>query len=60
MADPKFEILKSSNNKYYFNLHAGNSQVIATSQMYNSKQACEGGIASVKENAPVAETEDLS
>lgn len=60
MGYPKFVIRKSSNNKFYFNLYAKNYKVIATSEMYESKSACENGIDSVKENAPVAETEDLS
>ena len=60
MADPKFKIHKSSNDQFYFNLHAGNGQVIASSEMYTSKQNCETGIESVKENAPKAEIEDLT
>ena len=40
MAYPKFVIKKSSNDKYYFNLHAVNSQIIATSEMYEIKVGC--------------------
>ena len=41
MAFPKFEIKKSSNGKFYFNLRSkGNGEIIATSEMYNSKQNC--------------------
>lgn len=58
MAYPKFEIKKSSNEKFYFNLHASNGEIIATSEMYNSKQSCKGGIEAVKRDAPAAETED--
>ncbi|MDT3848016.1 MAG: YegP family protein, partial [Vibrio anguillarum] len=36
---------------YYFVLKADNGQVIATSEMYASKQGAESGIASVKNNA---------
>ncbi len=38
--------------RYYFNLKAGNHQVIGTSQMYTSAQARDGGIASVMQNGP--------
>ena len=55
---PKFELKKSKNDQYYFNLTATNGQVIATSEMYTTKDAAEKGIASVQENAPKAETED--
>lgn len=55
---PKFELKKSKNGQFYFNLTASNGQVIATSEMYVSKDAAENGIASVKKNAPVAQTED--
>ncbi len=59
MAYPKF-VIKKSNNKYYFNLHAANTQIIATSEMYESKDGCKNGIQSVKNNAPIAETDDQS
>ena len=55
---PKFELKKSKNGQFFFNLTAKNGQVIATSEMYTTKDAAENGIASVKENAPKAETED--
>lgn len=60
MEYPKFVIRKSENDKFYFNLYATNYKVIATSQMYESKSACETGINSVKVNAPIAGIEDLS
>ena len=41
-----------------FNLKAGNGEVIATSEVYNSKAACLKGIASVVKNAPVAALEN--
>lgn len=44
----------------YFVLHAANRQVIGRSQMYSSREAMQKGIASVKHNAPVAATVDLS
>lgn len=60
MGYPKFVIKKSSNGKYYFNLHAKNGEPIATSEMYESKSGCKDGIESVKKNAPIAEVDDQS
>ena len=48
----KFVIKKSSNDQFYFNLKAGNGEVILTSEMYTTKAACNNGIESVKKNAP--------
>ena len=41
-----------------FNLKAGNGEVIATSEVYNSEAACMKGIASVVRNAPIAALEN--
>ncbi|MBE6689799.1 MAG: DUF1508 domain-containing protein [Ruminococcaceae bacterium] len=41
-----------------FNVHAGNTQVIASSQMYSTMKACRNGIDSVGVNAPIAAVED--
>ena len=41
-----------------FDLKAGNGEVIATSEVYSSEDACRNGIASVAKNAPVANVED--
>lgn len=61
MAYPKFEIKKSKNGEFYFNLRSkGNGEIIATSEMYGSKQSCKNGIAAVKRDAPEAEIEDLT
>lgn len=46
----KFEISQSKNDKYMFNLKAGNGQVILTSQMYESKASALNGVESVKTN----------
>lgn len=58
--DSKYERLESKNGSPYFNLKAGNNQVIGTSEMYSSTSAMENGIKSVKTNAPSATVEDLS
>ncbi len=59
MAYPKFVINKSSNDEhYFFNLHAVNTKIIATSEMYTTKQACRNGIEAAKINALIADIED--
>lgn len=47
----KFEIKKDKAGKFRFNLKSGNGQIILSSEAYNTKAACENGIASVKKNA---------
>ncbi len=47
----KFEISMRKNGEYQFNLKAGNSQVILTSEGYSSLQGCENGIESVRKHA---------
>jgi uncharacterized protein len=54
----KFVLKKGSTGKFHFNLIAGNGQVIATSEAYESKQAALNGIKSVQTNAPTAQVED--
>ncbi len=41
-----------------FDLKAGNGEVIATSEVYNSMEACRNGVASVQKNAPAAGVEN--
>ncbi len=53
----KFVIRKTSTG-VKFDLKAGNGEVIATSEVYSSMDACRKGIASVQKNAPVAAVED--
>ena len=43
---------------FHFNLLAGNGQVIATSEHYESKAAALNGIKSVQTNAPEATVVD--
>lgn len=50
----RYEKLTASNGKPYFNLKAGNGQVIGKSQMYESEAGRDNGIESVKNNAPDA------
>lgn len=51
-------IIKKTNTGIKFDLKAGNGEVIATSEVYTSEDACRNGIASVVKNAPVAAVED--
>ncbi|MDD3251087.1 MAG: YegP family protein [Lachnospiraceae bacterium] len=53
----KFEI-KQTATGHTFHLKAVNGEIIGTSQVYASLEACKKGIVSVKENAPIAATED--
>jgi uncharacterized protein YegP (UPF0339 family) len=48
----KFEIKRSSNGQFFFNLKAANGEIILTSQMYVAKGSAESGIESVRKNAP--------
>ena len=56
--DARYERKESSNGKHMFNLKAANHQVIGTSEMYESASGRDGGIESVKTNAPSAVTDD--
>lgn len=48
-------VIKKTSAGYHFVLKAGNGEVIAQSEVYNSKESCKKGIESVKKNAPDAE-----
>jgi uncharacterized protein len=54
----KFVLKKGTAGGFHFNLLAGNGQVIATSQHYESKASAMNGIKSVQTNAPDAAIED--
>ncbi|EOQ94740.1 PF07411 domain protein [Leptospira wolbachii serovar Codice str. CDC] len=54
----KFEIYKDKAGEFRFRLKAANGEIIASSEGYSSKQACESGITSVKNNAGTAEIVD--
>ena len=55
---PKFEIYQDKAGEYRFRLKARNGEIVGVSEGYASKAGCENGIASVKKNAPEAETEE--
>lgn len=48
----EYEIKTAKNGQFYFNLKAGNSQIILTSEMYTSKAGAQSGIESVRKNSP--------
>lgn len=49
-ADERYDRKVASDGRFYFNLKAGNHQVIGTSQMYKTEDSRDNGIASVKNN----------
>lgn len=51
-------VVKETDSGLKFDLKAANGQVIATSEVYETKAACLKGIESVKKNAPAANVED--
>ncbi|HEY7007872.1 MAG TPA: YegP family protein [Jatrophihabitantaceae bacterium] len=54
----KFELYKDAADKYRFRLKAGNGEIIAVGEAYESKAAALNGIDSVKRNAPDAAVDD--
>lgn len=56
----RFEKLTSKNGKFYFNLKAGNSLVIGTSEMYETESSRDKGIEAVMKNAPISTTVESS
>jgi len=56
--DDRYELKNASDGRPFFNLRAGNSQVIGTSQMYSSESTRTTGIESVKTNGPSTEVRE--
>ena len=56
--DRHFHRLEAKDGRPYFNLVAGNGEIIGTSEMYSSIAARDNGIASVKTNALDAPIEE--
>ena len=54
LPEAKFEWYKDKAGKFRFRLVAPNGQTIAVSEGYESKDACDNGIESVKKNAAIA------
>lgn len=51
-------VISEAKTGFKFSLKAGNNDIIATSQIYQSEDACKKGIESVIKNAPNAPIED--
>jgi uncharacterized protein YegP (UPF0339 family) len=58
--DDRYERKTAKNGEPYFVLKASNGQVVGQSETYSSTAAMEGGIESVKKNAPDAAIDDLT
>ena len=57
--DANYERKETSSGKHRFNLKSTNSQVIGTSESYETTAARDNGIESVKKNAPDATVTDV-
>lgn len=58
--EENYKRLTSTKGEPYFNLVAGNAQVIGKSEMYSSERARDNGIASVCKNSADAAVDDRS
>ena len=47
----KFELKKAKDGQFHFNLHAGNGEIILSSEQYKAKQSALDGIESVRKNS---------
>jgi uncharacterized protein len=54
----KFVVKKGPTGKFRFSLLATNGQVVASSQVYETKAAALAGVRSVQRNAPIAVVDD--
>ncbi|MDR1828802.1 MAG: YegP family protein [Methylobacteriaceae bacterium] len=57
--DERFEKKVAKNGKPYFVLKAGNHQIIGTSELYNTEEARDKGIAAVKKAGPAEKIKEL-
>lgn len=57
-SDERYDLKTASDGRFFFNLRAGNNQVVGTSQMYSSESARTTGIESVKSNGPSTDVRD--
>ena len=58
--EERYERKDSSDGRCYFNLKAGNHQIIGTSQMYKSAASRDDGNASVKNNGVSTTVKDVT
>ena len=58
VTNPKFQLFQDKGGTFRFRLRSRNGQVVAVSEGYTTKAACENGIDSVRRNAPEAEIDE--
>ena len=58
-SDERYDLKTASDGRFYFNLRAGNNQVVGTSQMYASEGSRKTGMESVKTNGPSADVREV-
>ena len=58
--DARYSRETAKDGRTYFNLKAGNHQIIGTSQMYKSEDTRDSGIASVKVNGSTKTIKEVS
>lgn len=56
----KFEVFQDKQQKFRFRLKAGNGEIIAVGEAYESKAGALNGIESIKNNASGAQVVDLT
>ncbi|MFE3204508.1 YegP family protein [Embleya sp. NPDC055664] len=56
----KFEMYTDKAGKFRFRLKAGNGQIIAVGEAYETRAACMNGIESIKRNAADAKVVELA
>lgn len=59
VSNPAFELFCDRAGQYRFRLKARNGKIIAVSEGYSTKAACENGVQSVRTNAADAPIEEL-
>ena len=60
LTNPKFELYRDKAGLFRFRLRSRNGAIIAVSEAYNTKNNCEEGIQSVKNNVISAEILEIS
>ena len=58
--EKRYERLIAKNGDFYFNLKAGNGEIIGTSEMYGSEASRDNGIRSVVTNSPSLTVKDIA
>ena len=56
----KFELYTDAKGKFRFRLKAGNGEIIAVGEAYESKTAAMGGIESIRRHAAEASVQDMT